>query len=141
MPYKALKYEFVEIQMPGVAVTGQTNTQWNFPDLPKLRYTSLQAMTCYTAGTLSYSPTNFPPPATTILSKSYLVLYANERQDLYRIPLLELNRFQNSATDPFVLSLFEFGGFKVTWEKSYVQIANAPGNTTNVSFQFGVYYV
>ena len=82
MAYKALKYEFVEIQMPGVAVTGQTNTRWQFPDLPKLRYTSLQAMTCYTAGTITYSPTNYAPPATTILSKSYLVLYANEKQDI-----------------------------------------------------------
>jgi hypothetical protein len=140
MAYKALKYEFVEIQVPGVA-GGQTNTQWNFPDLPKLRYTSLQAMTTYTAGTITASPTNVPPPATSILAKSYLVLYANERQDLYRIPLLELNRIQNSATDPFVRSLFEFGGVKVTWEKSYVQIASAPANTTNISFQFGVYYV
>lgn len=141
MPFKASKFELVEIQVPGVAVSGQTQTLWNFPDLPKLRYTALQAMTVYTAGTITASPSNFTPVTTAILQKSYLVLYANDRQDLYRIPLLEMNRFQNAANDPFVRQLYEFPGQKVTWDKSYIQIANAPGNTTNLAFVFGIYYI
>ena len=44
MAFKAAKYELVELLVPGVASTGQTQVQWNFPDLPKLRYTSLLAV-------------------------------------------------------------------------------------------------
>jgi len=140
MAFKATKFEFVEIFVPGVA-GGQTQTLYNFPDLPKLRYTSLQAISIYTAGTITATPSNYAPVTTTILQKSYLVLYANDRQDLYRIPLLEMNRFQNSANDPFVRQLFEFPGQKVTWDKSFIQIASAPANTTNLAFAFGIYYV
>lgn len=140
MAFKATKFEFVEILVPGVA-GGQTQTLFNFPDLPKLRYTSLQAISIYTAGTITATPSNYTPVSTAILQKSYIVLYANDRQDLYRIPLLEFNRFQNSANDPFVRQLFEFPGQKVTWDKSFIQIANAPGNTSNVAFAFGIYYV
>ena len=140
MAFKATKFEFVEIAVPGV-VGGQTQTIYNFPDLPKLRYTSLQAMAVYTAGTITATPSNFTPVTTAILQRSYLVLYANDRQDLYRIPLLEMNRFQNSSNDPFVRQLYEFPGQKVTWDKSFVQIAAAPNNTTNLAFAFGIYYV
>lgn len=141
MAFKATKFELIELQVPGVAVTGQSQTLWNFPDLPKLRYVSTQAITVYTAGTISASPSNFTPVTTAILQKSYLVLYTNERQDLYRVPLLELNRFQNNANDPFVRQLWELPGSKITWDKSYIQIASAPANTTNLAFVLGVYYI
>ena len=141
MAFRATKFELIELQVPGVAVTGQSQTLWNFPDLPKLRYVSTQAITVYTAGTISASPSNFTPVTTAILQKSYLVLYTNERQDLYRVPLLELNRFQNSAGDPFVRQLWELPGNKITWDKSYIQIASAPANTTNLAFVLGVYYI
>lgn len=140
MAFKATKFEFVEIFVQGIA-GGQTQTLFNFPDLPKLRYTSLLSMCVYTAGTITATPSNYAPVSTAILQKSYLVLYANDRQDLYRIPLLEMNRFQNSANDPFVRQMYEFQGQKVTWDKSFIQIANAPANTTNMAFAFGIYYV
>jgi hypothetical protein len=142
MPLKTGKYELVELLVTGVA-GGQTQTQWNFPDLPKLRYTSLLAMETFGSDTMSASPNNVATAANTILEKSYLVLYANERQDLYRIPLVSLVRTQatTSANTPFVRQLFEFNGSKVTWDKSYIQISSAPANTTNFSFIFGVYYI
>jgi len=140
MPFKAQKFEFVEIQVPGVAVSGQTSTIWSFPDLPKLRYTSLLAMSVYTANNISATPSGNTPITTAIIQKSFLVLYANDRQDLYRIPLTDLNRTQ-ASTDPFVRQLFEFNGQKVTWDKSYVQIGSAPGNTSNLSFCFGIHYI
>ena len=139
MPFKSQKYELVELVLTGTS-GGQTQTRWNFPDLPKLRYTALQAISLFTAGSLTASPLNNALVTTAIMQKSYLVLYANDRTDLYRIPLLELNRMQNSATDPFVRSLFEFNNQKVTWDKSYIEIASAPGNVSNLSFLLGVYY-
>lgn len=140
MPFKAKKFEFVEIQVPGVAVTGQSGTIWSFPDLPKLRYTSLLALSIYTPNNLTVTPAGNTPITTAIIQKSYLILYAEDRQDLYRIPLTDLNRTQ-ASTDPFVRQLYEFSGQAVTWDKSYVQIGSAPGNTTNLSFCFGIHYI
>jgi hypothetical protein len=116
MAFKAAKYELVELLVPGVASTGQTQTQWSFPDLPKLRYTSLLAMETFGVDTQTASPNNVATPTAAILQKSYLVLYANERQDLYRIPLISLVRTQatTGASTPFVRALFEFQGQKVT---------------------------
>ena len=142
MAFKAAKYELVELLVPGVG-GGQTQTQWSFPDLPKLRYTSLLAMETWAIDTLEKSPNNVDTPTAAIMEKSYLVLYSNERQDLYRIPLISLMRQQatTGATAPFVRALFEFQGQKVTWDKSYVQIGSAPANTTNLSFCFGIHYI
>lgn len=144
MAFKAAKFEFVSIAIPGVAVTGNSGTLFNFPDLPKLRYTALLAMETYGVDTLSVSPNNVANSTAAILEKSFLVLYANERQDLYRIPLISLVRVQatTGASTPFNRALFEFqGGPKVTWDKSYVQMASAPANTTDISLNFGVYYI
>ena len=141
MAFKSQKFELVEVSLPGIAVTGQTGTRWNFPDLPKLRYVSLQAIEIYTPNDITVTPTQQTPVTLAILQTAYLVLYANERQDLYRIPLLNLHRIQNASNDPFIRSLFEFTGQKVTWDKSYIQLGAAPGNTTNLSFPLGVYYV
>jgi len=143
MAFKSQKYELVELVVPGVTAPGQTQTRWNFPDLPKLRYTALQAISFFTPGTVSASPLNNPLLSLTVLQKSYLVLYANDRTDLYRIPVLEMNRMQSLAsgvTEPFSRGLFEFNNQKVTWEKSYIEIASAPGNTSTSSFLLGVYY-
>lgn len=135
------KFEFVEVQCLGIASTGQTATKFSFPDLPKMRYTALQAIETYTTNTLSTTPLNNTIPTLAVLKTAYLVLYADERQDIYRVPFLNMNRIQNASTDPFVRGLWEFSGQKVTWDKCYVELTAAPGNTTNTSFCFGVYYV
>lgn len=142
MAFKAPKYELVELLVPGVAA-GQTQTQWSFPDLPKLRYTSTLALETFGVDTMAVSPNNVAAPTATILSKSYLTLYSNDRQDLYRIPLISLVRAQatNAATVPFTRALFELQGQKITWDKSFVTIASAPANVANFSFIFGVYYI
>ena len=135
MAFKSQKFEFVEVIIPA----GVTATRFNFPDLPKLRYTSLLAMESYTSNDITQTPTGNTPIAVTDLQNAFLVLYADERQDLYRIPLITLHRTQNTANDPFVRSLFEFVGQKVTWDKSYVEFGTAP--VGQISIPFGVYYV
>lgn len=143
MAFKSQKYELVELVVSGVTAPGQTQTRWNFPDLPKLRYTALQAISFFTPGTVTASPLNNPLLPLTVLQKSYLVLYANDRTDLYRIPVLEMNRMQSLAsgvTEPFSRGLFEFNNQKVTWEKSYIEISSAPANINNQSFLLGIYY-
>ena len=136
MAFKAIKYEFVEIQV----VSGSSAVRYSFPDLPKLRYTALQAITAYTVNSLTSCPSGNAVVNQTIMKTAYLVLYANERQDLYRIPLVELNRIQNASTDPFVRSLWETNNQKVTWDKSYVELSAVPTFSSAQSFAFGVYY-
>jgi len=143
MAFKTSKYELVELTVAGVASTGNTGTQFSFPDLPKLRYTNLQAMETFAVDTVTVSPNNIALPSAAIIQKSYLVLYANERQDIYRVPLVSLIRTQatNNASAPFVRALYEFApGTQVTWDKCFIQLASAPANTTNISYVFGVYY-
>ena len=140
MAFRAKKFEFVEIIVPGVAVTGQSGTIWSFPDLPKLRYTSLLALSIYTPSNITVTPAGNTPITLAIVQKSFLVLYSEDRQDNYRIPLTDLNRTQ-ASTDPFVRQLYEFSGQQVTWDKSFVQIGSAPANLTNLSFCFGIHYI
>jgi len=143
MAFKTSKYELVELLITGVASTGNTGTQFSFPDLPKLRYTNLQAMETFAVDTVTVSPNNVALPSAAIIQKSYLVLYANERQDIYRVPLVSMIRTQatTGASAPFVRALYEFApGTQVTWDKCFIQLASAPANTTNISYVFGVYY-
>jgi hypothetical protein len=140
MAFRVNKFELVEINVPGVASTGQTGTRWNFPDLPKLRYTSLQALQVFSIATLTIAPSGQALASTAILQKSYLVLYSNDRQDNYNVPLLSLNCIQDASNTPFQRGLYEFSGQKATWDKSFISIASAPANTVNFSFVFGIYY-
>jgi hypothetical protein len=134
MAFKTQKYELVEVPITS------TQTRWAFPDQPKLRYTSLQALTTFSATSVTKSPLGNDVINISNLKLAYLTLYANDRNDVYRVPMIELNRVQNSATDPFVRSLFEFNGMKITWEKSYIEFASAPTISTAQSIILGVYY-
>lgn len=134
MAFKTQKYELVELPITS------TQTRWSFPDQPKLRYTALQALTTFTSGSVTTSPLGNAIITVANLKLAYLTLYANDRNDVYRVPMIELNRVQNSATDPFVRSLFEFNGMKITWEKSYVEFASAPTISSAQSIILGVYY-
>ena len=136
MGFKAIKFEAVELQI----AAGATAQRYAFPDLPKLRYTALQALTAYTHNTLTNCPSGNPIVSIAVLKTAYLVLYSNERQDLYRIPVLELNRIQNASNDPFVRGLWEASNQKITWDKSYVELSATPTFASAASFLFGVYY-
>jgi hypothetical protein len=145
MAFKAKKYEFVEVVVPG-APDGQTLTRYNFPDLPKLRDTKLQAITCYPNEIVELTPNNNQVASSSMLRKSFLVLYSNERQDLYRIPLSIMNNVSRNDQDDddytaSTMFLYEFNDQNVTWDKCYIEIANSPGNTDNFSFGFGLYYI
>lgn len=139
MAFKTQKYELVELVLPA-ATTPQS--RYGFPDLPKLRYTSLQAVETFTENSVTISPLGNALIPIAAFKKAYLTLYINERQDAYRIPLSSLNRVQNSSTDPFVRSIFEFNSQKVTWDKSYIEFGNTPtlSTTVNYSILLGVYY-
>ena len=135
------KFELVELIIPA----NSTGNRYNFPDLPKLRYTAMQAIEAYDVNDFpgtgaGKSATGNALVTAADFSKSFLVLFIDGREDLYRIPLISLHRTQNSNNDSFVRALFATAGQKVTWEKSYIQTSAAFTTTTQFSFLFGVYY-
>ena len=129
------RFEFVEIYVPA----NSTATRWAFPDLPKLRYTALLAMELYTVSAVTACPSGRPPISVANTQKAFVTLYADERQDIYRVPLVALNRVQ-ASTDPFVRALSLFKGQKITWDKSYVEFATLTAPAVDSSIAFGVYY-
>ena len=143
MAFKTQKYELVDVPVQST----NNGTRFQFPDLPKLRYTSLLAMELYTFNDFSASIVtgNQLDVYSNITQYSpFLTLYANERQDVYRVPLVNLHRIQNTAGEPFIRQLFEFSGQKIVWDKSFIECVVSPqsiiGNLTR-SFLFGVYYI
>lgn len=143
MAFKTQKFELVDVPV----LSTNTGTRFQFPDLPKLRYTSLLAIELYTINDMSKSIIS----GNDLISMQnmetfapYMTLYANERQDIYRVPLVVMHRIQNSVPESFVRQLFEFSGQKVVWDKSYIECVSAPqtviGGVTS-SFLFGVYYI
>ena len=66
-------------------------------------------------------------------------LYADERQDIYRVPLVSINRIQ-AGSDPFVRAMPVTSGQKITWDKSYVEFPTLTAPASDSSIAFGVYY-
>lgn len=130
------KYELVELIIPA----NSTGNRFNFPDLPKLRYTAMQGVETFTGDDFPKTASGNTMVTVGDLQKSFLVLYIDGREDLYRIPLVSLHRTQNSANNPFVRALFQTSGQKVTWEKSYITTSGAFTVTAQFSFLLGVYY-
>lgn len=129
------KFEFVEI----LVTSGSTATRWAFPDLPKLRYTALLALEVYTVDVITTCISGRAPISVSNMQKAFLTLYADERQDIYRVPLLQLNRIQ-ASTNPFVRALTLFKGQKITWDKSYVEFTTLTAPGADQSIAFGVHY-
>jgi hypothetical protein len=141
--FKTQKFELVDVPI----LATNTGTRFQFPDLPKLRYTSLLAIEIYTASDFSKSVVSgydLDTMANMIVYSPFLTLYANERQDVYRVPVVTMHRVQNSTNDAFVRQLFEFTGQKIVWDKSYIECVTPPQTTIGGltrTFSFGVYYI
>jgi hypothetical protein len=135
---KVSNFEFVSVNVPA----NSTSTRYYFPDLPNLRYVSLINIEAYSLGSVSVDPNGLTISPTTDFKRSFLVLYANERESIFRIPLTALNRYvpDSSATIPGVQNLYEFNGQKITFPKCYVQLGAAPSVSTSFNFCFGVFY-
>ena len=129
------KFEFVEIYVP----SGSTATRWAFPDLPKLRYVALLGIEAYTVTAVPTCISGRPPISLANFQKGFLTLYADERQDIYRVPLVSINRIQ-AGSDPFVRAMPVTSGQKITWDKSYVEFPTLTAPASDSSIAFGVYY-
>lgn len=130
-------YEFVSVNVPA----SSTSQRYYFPDLPNLRDVSLNLIEAYNLQTISVDPNGLTICPDTDFKRSFLVLYANERESIFRIPLIALNRFVPGATYvPGVQNLYEFANQRIVWSKSYVQLGAAPSVATTFNFCFGIFY-
>jgi len=144
---KINRYQNIEVQIPYLS----TATRFYFPDQPNLRFVSLINMVAYNEN--DYTPSvlsSLPvvPNYIDFLSNVFVVLYANDKESINRVPISEFMTngiFQNFATSWFRMA---FTGQEVVWPKSYLicskqfnwtDLANY-GITGNFVFPFGVYY-
>ena len=135
---RVANYEFISVNVPA----SSTATRYYFPDLPNLRYVSLINIEAYSGRAISTDPNGLAICPDTDFGRAFLVLYANERESIFRIPLIALNRVVPNSSNyvAAVQNLYEFNGQKVVYPKSYVQLGAAPSVATSFNFCFGVFY-
>jgi hypothetical protein len=139
----------VQLNLPGVAGTGQTNQIFNFVDQSFLRppMSVIVGMQCFTVNTQALAPDGTPNVTLAIAAKSFLTLYGKKRgtnnplsEIVQRMPIYNINAIQNASNDPFVREIFEVGDLEIDWQKSFVTVGSAPANLTNLAYVFGFYY-
>lgn len=142
-------YQAVEVRIAGIAATGQTQTQWSFPDLPYLRpnMAFIQAIEYYSVNAITFSPVSGTANVSlAIAQKTAVTLYGGiegvkqGNQIVQQMPILRLNNMQDAVTSPFSHGMMKFRDLQVDWTKSMLNIASAPANTTDMAFVFGVYF-
>jgi hypothetical protein len=139
------RYELLEIQIPA----NVTQTKFLIPDQPQLRSDQdadiiIQGLEVFDIDAIPLSPANVPLVTAANLKNTYLTLYVEGEESLYRIPLVRLNIvFNAAANSPAVYSLFSVRNKQVDWTKSYFStpIAYGAGAGATFSFLIGVHYV
>ncbi len=133
---RVLRYEVIEILVP----IGATSLQFNFPDQPQLRDARVVGIETYTPAACTLSPISGTAiVALTDLQKTSISLFVGNLQQVDRMPVLMLNRTQDSVTSPFQRDMQLFNDLVVSWTKSFVQVPTAVGTTARV-YVFGVYF-
>jgi len=136
MSTKIQNYEFIECPI----AQGSTQTRYYFPDQPQLRYVSLLNLVAYDDNSV---PTSILSGNANIngqeFSQTFLVLYANDKECINRVPLVDLNSVSiNGGVGVFARNAF--AGQQIIWAKSYIQTTAAYDTTNAASVMFGVYY-
>lgn len=138
------RYEMLEIQIPA----NSTATRFNIPDQPQLRTDQdadiiIQGIETFDIGGVTLSPNNLAVASTANLLQTYLTLYVEGEESLYRIPLIQLKRIANeTATSPYQWTLQKLKNVQVDWTKSYffTPAAYGAGIFTTFSFLLGIHY-
>ena len=143
-------YQGIEVRLPAGAGGGaQTQTQWSFPDLPYLRpkMAYIQALEFFAVGAVTNSPVSGTANVTlAIAQKTSITIYGGiegvkqGNQIVQQMPLVRLNNIQDAVVSPFAQQIMKFNDLQIDWTKTMLNIASAPGNTTDMAFCFGVYF-
>jgi len=142
------RYELLEIQIPAAS----TATRFNVPDQPQLRTDQdadiiIQGIESFDTNGIPFSPNNIAMATAAQLQQTYLTLYIDGEESIYRVPLLSLKRIANEVNagvnNPYVWDLFKLRNVQVDWTKSYFFTPNsysAVAPNATFSFLLGVHY-
>lgn len=128
--------ELLEIQIPA----NSTATRFNIPDQPQLRTDStqdvvVQAIESYTIVDLALSPNNVPVVSSANFKQTYLVLYVDGEESIFRMPLTDFHVLSN-GTDAFRYKMLILDNRRVDWTKSYFLTPAAYGGGVFATFSF-----
>lgn len=137
--------QLVELIVPG-ATGGNQQTRIQFVDQPYLRGTFTESLETYTITDTPLSPSNLPVITAAVMQSAYLSLFITDPDKqssqkgyyIQNVPLVTLHTLQNSANEPFERLPFMLRGQEISWDKCYLQLGAAIGNTSPVSFLFNV---
>jgi hypothetical protein len=141
--YDACKrFELLEIQIPA----NSTATRFPVPDQPQLRSDQTQdvitqSMQVYNVTDVPLSPNNVAVVSGANMKQTYLVLYIDGEESIFRIPLTDLH-ITNNLADPYQWEMDLFDNLQVDWSKSYFLTPAAYGGGAFATFSFlvGVRY-
>lgn len=130
-----VKYDTIGISV----VAGTTATKLVFPDQPQLRNTNLMGFDFPRIAFDFYGNPTINLTAS-FLENSYVTLYFDGKENIFRMPIVELN--SNSDSGFFNINgLLGFSGQTIIWTKSYVTLGLPYNFVDNRVILFGVYYV
>lgn len=139
------RYEQIETQIQA----NNTATRFNFFDQPQLRTDQtrdviIQGIETFDITDVALSPNNVAVITAAFMKQTYVVLYVDGEESIYRIPLTQLHRV-NNFTDPFVFSgdnAPRFENIMIDWTKSYLFTPTPYGGGvfTTFSVLLGVHY-
>lgn len=162
---KVNKSQLIEVINTGVAATGNQSTKIQFPDQPYLRGKQIFGLEIFTYDDFPLTPSNRSVIPYYVAQKSFLTLYSDDIENtgnvgewIQSVPFMVLHRMQSQNTttgaantgggsatatttpNTFGRSMFLLQGQRIIWEKSYISLASAVGNTVDVSFLVQVYF-
>jgi len=147
MDLKISYSQLVELVVPGIT-GGNTQLRIQFTDQPYLRFAHILKLETYNVNDLATSPTNNVVIPASTMQAAYITLYtgdpdnpANQGEWIQNLPLQNLHYLQNVQNDPFERRPFLMDSQTIIWEKSYITLGTAIGNTDPTSFLFNVTFV
>jgi len=139
------RYELIEFNIPA----NSTGTRFNFVDQPQLRTDTtqdvvVQGIEIFDVTDVTLSPNNITVATAAYCKSTFLVLYVDGEESIYRIPLFQLHRVANLA-DPYINVDNlppPFDNIYPDWTKSYLftPTAYSGGANATFSFLFGIHY-
>lgn len=141
------KTQSVELQVPGVAVTGNSQTNFQFTPQTFLQDKPTLSIETFCADDVTTSPLGNAIITIAQLKTAYINFYFQDPKKPGRAgeyikqrPLITFHRVHAGNTNAFVWEIPKMVGQIIVWEKSSIIIPTAFANTTNLSFLFDVSY-
>jgi hypothetical protein len=141
------KSQLVELKIFGIS-GGNTGTTFQFQDQPYLRDKKITGLESFIVNEVPVSTTGATVVSESEYEKGFLTLYCTDPNNsnslgewIQNVPMTVLHRVQNGAgTLSYVLIPYMLSGQIIIWDKSYIRLTSALGNTTDRSFLFNVYF-